>query len=84
MYICICNSVSHQEIEDAVERGHVSSMSCLRRSLGVGSGCGICLGDARQCLFDAMSRSPLKEITRKYETLEGVSAENLPQPGNSS
>lgn len=84
MYICICNSVSHHEIEDAVERGHVSSLSCLRKSLGVGTGCGICLGDARQCLFDAMTRCPQKDTAPNYGTPGEICPNNLVQPGDSS
>ncbi|MCY4050984.1 MAG: (2Fe-2S)-binding protein [Gammaproteobacteria bacterium] len=82
MYICICNSVSHHEIEEAVEQGNVSSLSCLRRSLGVGTGCGICLGDAKQCLFDAMARTPLKNSSQKCESPVHICTDNFSHSDN--
>lgn len=65
MYICICNSVTHYEIEDAVECGHVSSLSCLRRNLRVGHGCGICLDDAKRCLDDALRRNLVNNSVKR-------------------
>ncbi len=57
MYVCICKSVSHYEIEDAVERGDISSLSCLRTRLGVGAGCGVCLMFAKEYLSEALARN---------------------------
>ena len=34
MYVCICNSISHREIEDAVKRGDVSSPACPAQAPG--------------------------------------------------
>lgn len=72
MYICICHSVSDRQIEDAVERGHVSSLSCLRRCFGVGTGCGICLHDAKKCLSDALSKCPLQETIGKFGVAQKI------------
>ncbi len=56
MYVCICKAVSHLEIEEAVSRGDVSTISCLRKCLGVGTGCGTCLEFARECLTDMLGQ----------------------------
>lgn len=68
MYVCICNSVSHHEIEGAVERGDVTSLSCLRKCLGVGTGCGLCLDFAKECLSDALARNLPCEAIAQYES----------------
>ncbi len=68
MYVCICKSVSSHEIKDAVERGDVSSLSCLRKCLGVGTGCGICLESAKECLSDALARNLPCDAMAQYES----------------
>ncbi len=69
MYVCICKSVSNHEIENAVERGDVTSLACLRRCLGVGTGCGICLESAKECLTDALARNLPGDAMAQYESL---------------
>jgi bacterioferritin-associated ferredoxin len=49
MYICICKAVTEREIRGAVELG-CQSVSDLRRDLGVASGCGKCVTEAREVL----------------------------------
>ena len=49
MYICICNAVTDSEIRGAVELG-CSSISDLRRDLGVASCCGKCEPEARRVM----------------------------------
>ena len=67
MYVCICKSVSHYEIEKAVKRGDVRSVSCLRKSLGVGTQCGTCLNFAKECLSETLTRHLMKNAQESYE-----------------
>lgn len=74
MFVCICKSVSHREIEDAVDRGDVSSVACLKARLGVGTGCGTCLEFARECLTDALSRDIPTASAANFDPAGGQTA----------
>ncbi|HEU4850697.1 MAG TPA: (2Fe-2S)-binding protein [Telluria sp.] len=58
MIVCVCNNISDREIREAADLG-LSSMSDLRRDLGVGTCCGKCVSCARQVLHDHMERSTI-------------------------
>lgn len=49
MYICICNGITEREIRGAASLGS-TSLSDLRRDLGVGSCCGKCEPEARRII----------------------------------
>ncbi len=57
MFICICNSVTDQDIYQAVQQG-ASSLEDLSSQLSLGSRCGCCKEEARQYLhhFKAIDR----------------------------
>ncbi len=74
MYVCICNSISHREIEDAVKRGDVSSPACLRKRLGVGTECGLCLEFAEEFLSGALAQNlPCNAMAQQYESSTKIS-----------
>ena len=54
MYICLCNSVTENDIRACVEDG-ARSMRDLRRELGVASQCGKCACHARDLLKDSLA-----------------------------
>ncbi len=90
MYVCICNSVNHRQIEDAVKRGDVSSPACLRKRLGVGTGCGLCLEFAEELLMDIQleerapkgkSNLPAGETATQLAGQTPVSPHHIPAPG---
>lgn len=49
MYICICNAVTENDIQDAVENG-ATRLNELRDRLNLGKGCCLCMQEARVCL----------------------------------
>ena len=49
MYVCICKSVTEQEIRDAVKEGEILSPNELYK-LNVAQGCGSCLCFAEEIL----------------------------------
>jgi bacterioferritin-associated ferredoxin len=49
MIVCICHRVSERDIDSAVAEG-ASSLRQLNERLGVGTGCGVCVGYVRDCL----------------------------------
>ena len=53
MYVCVCRAVTEQQIHDAA-RGGATTLTDLRRQLGVSSECGQCAADARKCLAVAI------------------------------
>ena len=74
MYVCICNSISHREIEDAVKRGDVLSPACLRKRLGVGTECGLCLEFAEEFLSRALAQNlPCNAMAQQYESSTKIS-----------
>ena len=50
MYVCICNSVTDNQIRDAVSNG-ASSYEDLQSNLGVATCCGRC-GDCAKRIFN--------------------------------
>ena len=49
MYICICNAVTRNQVEECARAG-VHSLDELAFELGVGAGCGRC----RECAVDVL------------------------------
>lgn len=45
MYVCLCRGVTDAALRDAVAQG-ASSLPDLAERLGLGTGCGRCLGEA--------------------------------------
>lgn len=67
MYVCLCNGVTHRQIEAAVESG-CRSVNDLTRELGVAAGCGQCAATAA-------------EILAGVDPLAEAHADGLPGPG---
>lgn len=55
MYICICQAVTHREIEQAAERG-AACLRDLQDELGVATCCGRCAPAAEECLERHLDR----------------------------
>lgn len=53
MFVCVCNGITHRQIEEAIDRG-ASSLEELTAALGVASGCGTCAAFTRQLLTKAL------------------------------
>lgn len=53
MYVCICKAVTDRQIRQAVELG-ACSLSDLKESLGVATGCGKCAPCAREILREEL------------------------------
>lgn len=49
MYVCVCHAVTDRQMRQAAAEG-VCSLRGLRESLGLGSGCGRCIPEARRLL----------------------------------
>ncbi|HEX7386852.1 MAG TPA: (2Fe-2S)-binding protein [Castellaniella sp.] len=49
MYICICNAVNEQQVQEAIAHG-ARNLHDLRAELGVGNCCGRCARSARDYL----------------------------------
>jgi bacterioferritin-associated ferredoxin len=56
MIVCICNAVSDQQIEEAVDQG-LTSLEAVRDELGVGNTCGTCSCEAERVLQAKLNRS---------------------------
>ncbi|EJL90795.1 bacterioferritin-associated ferredoxin [Herbaspirillum sp. CF444] len=56
MIVCVCNNISEGKIHQAVNAG-MTSMSELRKELGVGAGCGKCHTCAKHVLRECLSNS---------------------------
>ena len=54
MYVCLCRAVTDRQIRQAVELG-ARSLSDLKESLGVATGCGKCASCARQILREELT-----------------------------
>lgn len=52
MYVCVCNAITEQQVNTAIEAG-AHSVKLLNRRLGVGGECGACIGCAKACLKKA-------------------------------
>jgi bacterioferritin-associated ferredoxin len=53
MYVCICNAVTEREVRDRARAG-LRSVEELTAELGVGAGCGRCLGCAAEVLGEVL------------------------------
>ncbi len=58
VYVCICNGVTDQQIQEAAQAG-CQSVAELTMRTGCGSNCGSCLGVAAELLEQARTRHPL-------------------------
>ncbi|WP_083444627.1 (2Fe-2S)-binding protein [Herbaspirillum rhizosphaerae] len=56
MIVCVCNNISEGKIHQAVNAG-MTSMSELRKELGVGTCCGKCHTCAKHVLRECLSNS---------------------------
>jgi bacterioferritin-associated ferredoxin len=56
MIVCVCNNISDREIRQAVDLG-LTSMTELRRDLGVATCCGKCHAFAKNVLAEHMATS---------------------------
>jgi bacterioferritin-associated ferredoxin len=64
MIVCVCNNISDREIRQAVDLG-LTSMSDLRKQLGVGTCCGKCVSYAREVMHEHLeSTSAVTELRR--------------------
>ena len=55
MYVCLCKSVTDQQIRRAAAKG-VDNLYELREALGVASGCGSCADMAESILEETNAR----------------------------
>ena len=58
MYVCICQAVTDQQIDQAVVDG-VRSFNDLQEVLGVSTGCGVCTENARRRFETALAAATL-------------------------
>ncbi len=72
MYVCVCNAITENHIEDAVRNG-ATRMRDLRERLGVTAECGRCAGCAQECLKSALRKPAATGWRDKaMQTLSGV------------
>jgi bacterioferritin-associated ferredoxin len=57
MFVCVCNGITHRQIEEAIDRG-ATSLEDLTDALGVAAGCGTCAAFTRQLLSQALEGRP--------------------------
>lgn len=63
MYICVCNAVTENHIEQAVQQG-ARRMRDLRTQLGVTAECSRCAHCAHQCLQSVLADNKVKAWSR--------------------
>jgi bacterioferritin-associated ferredoxin len=56
MIVCVCNNISEGKIHQAVNAG-MTSMSELRKELGIGTSCGKCHTCAKHVLRECLGNS---------------------------
>lgn len=56
MIVCVCNNISEGRIHQAVNAG-MTTMSELRKELGIGTSCGKCHTCAKHVLRECLSNS---------------------------
>ena len=56
MIVCICNAISDQQIEDAVDQG-LTSLDAVRDQLGVANNCGTCACEAERVVQNKLNRN---------------------------
>lgn len=49
MYVCVCNRVTEDQLQEAVLQG-ASSLKALQQALNLGTNCGSCLSTAKHML----------------------------------
>lgn len=49
MYVCVCHAVTEQDIRDEMDNG-AKSLKKIQKNLCVGTNCGRCLDNAKQCI----------------------------------
>jgi bacterioferritin-associated ferredoxin len=58
MYICICKSITEQQIRHAIHQG-AGNLADVSRRLGVATQCGKCGKFARQLVRQTLTKAPL-------------------------
>lgn len=53
MIVCVCNGITHRQIEEAIDCG-VTSLEELAATLGVAAGCGTCAAFTQQFLSKSL------------------------------
>ncbi len=59
MYVCLCKAVTDRQIRDAINGG-ASSFADVRRHLGVSTGCGKCLQQAKSIVETTVRKTPFE------------------------
>ncbi len=78
MYICICNAVTENHIEEAVRQG-ARRMRDLHKQLGVTAECGRCANCAHQCLKSALAEGKNGSWTQlAAQAVQSLPALNMP------
>ncbi len=62
MYVCICRSVTEQQVLDAINSG-AADIRDLQAKLGVGTQCGACSGCLQKILDNCGNSSKRSEAT---------------------
>jgi bacterioferritin-associated ferredoxin len=53
MFVCVCNGITHRQVEEAIDAG-AGSLEDLTIALGIASGCGTCAAFTRELLLRAL------------------------------
>ncbi len=56
MYVCVCNRVTRQQLEQAIDEG-AASLKALKKTLKLGTNCGSCLPLAKTLLTNNLQTS---------------------------
>ena len=67
MYVCLCKSVTDQQIKESVENG-VTSFSAMRSHLDVSTACGKCECEVKQIIQKKLQ----KELSLRSATVLNV------------
>jgi len=54
MYVCVCNRITEDQLQEAVLQG-ASSLKALQRALNLGTNCGSCLPTAKHILNSSLA-----------------------------
>lgn len=65
MYVCVCKGITDHQIKAAVYEG-ATTLSQLRRNLGIASQCGKCSCLTREIVQDALSEPALVDGLPQY------------------
>ena len=68
MYVCLCKGITDRQIKAAIHNG-ASSISQLRKALGVASQCGKCSATTREILQESLADTPMINGLPQYYAL---------------